>query len=113
MRIAVGSATDIVTESVDIVMMNDNLRSVFTALEIKRIILKNVKKNLFFALLQHRVHLDSSRFAGAARIRRLVDQMPMILAPAMSCSSISIVTNALRLRIFRLKVLEGAPRTSP
>ena len=110
--IAVGSGTDIAIESADIVMMNDDLRSVPAALEIGRATLKNIKQNLFFAFCYNVVCIPIA--AGLPVLLGydgLVDQMPMISALAMSCSSVSVVTNALRLRRFRPKALGEARQT--
>ena len=112
--IAVGSGTDIAMESADIVLMNDDLRSVPAALEIGRATLRNIKENLFFAFCYNVVCIPIA--AGLPVLLGydgLVDQMPMISALAMACSSVSVVSNALRLRKFRPRALEGAPRTSP
>ncbi len=112
--IAVGSGTDIAMESADIVLMNDDLRSVPAALEIGRATLRNIKENLFFAFCYNVVCIPIA--AGLPVLLGydgLVDQMPMISALAMACSSVSVVSNALRLRKFRPRALEGVPRTSP
>ena len=112
--IAVGSGTDIAMESADIVLMNDDLRNVPAALEIGRATLRNIKENLFFAFCYNVVCIPIA--AGLPVLLGydgLVDQMPMISALAMACSSVSVVSNALRLRKFRPRALEGAPRTSP
>ena len=109
--IAVGSGTDIAIESADIVMMNDDLRSVPAALEIGRATLRNIKENLFFAFCYNVVCIPIA--AGLPVLLGydgLVDQMPMISALAMSCSSVSVVTNALRLRRFRPRALTEARR---
>ena len=110
--IAVGSGTDIAIESADIVMMNDDLRSVPAALEIGRATLRNIKQNLFFAFCYNVVCIPIA--AGLPVLLGydgLVDQMPMISALAMSCSSVSVVTNALRLRRFRPDALGEARPT--
>ncbi|QHK18033.1 heavy metal translocating P-type ATPase [Methanomassiliicoccaceae archaeon DOK] len=107
--IAVGSGTDIAIESADIVMMNDDLRSVPAALEIGRATLRNIKENLFFAFCYNVVCIPIA--AGLPVLLGydgLVDQMPMISALAMSCSSVSVVANALRLRGFRPRALAEA-----
>ena len=107
--IAVGSGTDIAIESADIVMMNDDLRSVPAALEIGRATLRNIKENLFFAFCYNVVCIPIA--AGLPVLLgydSLVDQMPMISALAMSCSSVSVVANALRLRGFRPRALAEA-----
>ncbi len=99
--IAVGSGTDIAVESADIVMMNDDLRSVPAALEIGSATLKNIKENLFFAFCYNAVCIPIA--AGLPVLfgyDGLVDQMPMLSALAMSLSSISVVSNAMRLRGF-------------
>ncbi len=99
--IAVGSGTDIAVESADIVMMNDDLRSVPSALEIGSATLRNIKENLFFAFCYNAVCIPIA--AGLPVLLGydgLVDQMPMLSALAMSLSSISVVSNAMRLRSF-------------
>jgi len=104
---AVGSGTDIAIESADVVLMNDDLRSVPAALEIGKATLKNIKQNLFFALFYNAVCIPIA--AGLPAVfgyTDLVMIMPMLAAAAMSCSSISVVSNALRLRRFRPSALE-------
>ena len=104
--IAVGSGTDIAIESADVVLMNDDLRSVPAALEIGRATLKNIKQNLFFALFYNAVCIPIA--AGLPVIfgyEDLVMMMPMIAAAAMSLSSISVVSNAIRMRGFRPRSL--------
>ncbi len=104
--LAVGSGTDIAMESADIVLMNDDLRSVPAALEIGRATLKNIKQNLFFALVYNAICIPIA--AGVPVLFGYTDQvmiMPMVAAAAMSCSSISVVSNALRMRRFKPKSL--------
>ncbi|MDO5861706.1 MAG: heavy metal translocating P-type ATPase [Thermoplasmata archaeon] len=110
--IAVGSGTDIAIESADVVMMNDDLRSVPASIEIGRATLHNIRQNLFFAFVYNAICIPIA--AGLPVLLGydgLVDQMPMIAAAAMSLSSISVVSNAMRLRSFRPSAL-SAP-TSP
>ncbi len=112
--IAVGSGTDIAMESADIVLMNDDLRSVPAALEIGRATLKNIHENLFFAFVYNAICIPIA--AGLPVLfgyDDLVMQMPMISALAMSLSSISVVSNAMRLRGLRPRALGRAPRKSP
>jgi len=107
--IAVGSGTDIAIESADIVMMNDDLRSVPAALEIGRATIRNVRQNLFFAFCYNAVCIPIA--AGLPVVLGydgLVSEMPMISALAMSMSSISVVTNAARMRGFVPKALRRA-----
>jgi Cu+-exporting ATPase len=107
--IAVGSGTDIAIESADIVMMNDDLRSVPAALEIGRATIRNVRQNLFFAFCYNAVCIPIA--AGLPVVLGydgLVSEMPMLSALAMSLSSISVVTNAVRMRGFVPKALRRA-----
>ena len=105
---AVGSGTDIAMESADIVLMNGDLRSVPAALEIGRATLRNIKQNLFFAFCYNTVCIPIA--AGLPILlgfEGLVMQMPMLSAAAMSLSSVSVVSNALRLRGFEPLSLRG------
>jgi Cu+-exporting ATPase len=104
--IAVGSGTDIAIESADIILMNDDLRSVPAALEIGRSALRNIKQNLFFALVYNAICIPIA--AGLPILFGYEDHlmmMPMFAAAAMSLSSISVVTNAVRMRGFRPRSL--------
>ena len=95
--LAVGS--DIAMESADIILMNDDLRNVPATLEIGRATLRNIKQNLFFAFCYNAVCIPIA--AGLPVLfgfDGLVSQMPMLSAAAMSLSSISVVTNAVRMR---------------
>ena len=97
--IAIGSGTDIAIGSADVVLMNNDLRSVPISLEIGRRTLRNVKQNLFLAFCYNIIGIPVA--AGLLYIfgGPLLD--PMIAAAAMSLSSISVVSNAMRLGRFR------------
>ena len=103
---AVGSGTDIAMDSSDVVLMNEDIRSVPAAIEIGRATLRNIKENLFFAFCYNAVCIPIA--AGLPYIFgvSLIHEMPMIAAAAMSLSSISVVTNALRLKGFRPKSIQ-------
>ena len=96
--IAVGSGTDIAMDSADVVLMNSDLRSVPVSIKIGRRTLKNVKQNLFLAFCYNVIGIPIA--AGLLYVfgGPLLD--PMIAAAAMSLSSVSVVSNALRLRRF-------------
>ena len=100
---AVGSGTDIAMDSSDVVLMNDDIRSVPAAIEIGRATLRNIKQNLFFAFCYNAVCIPIAAGLPYVFGVSLIHEMPMIAAAAMSLSSISVVTNALRLRTFRPK----------
>lgn len=105
--IAVGSGTDIAIDSADVVMMNDDLRSVPAALEIGKATLKDIKENLFFAFIYNVICIPIA--AGLPVLLGydgLVDEMPMISAAAMAMSSITVSANALRLRGFKPAALK-------
>ena len=100
---AVGSGTDIAMDSSDVVLMNDDIRSVPAAIEIGRATLKNIKENLFFAFVYNAICIPIAAGLPYVFGVSLIHEMPMIAAAAMSMSSISVVTNALRLKGFRPK----------
>ena len=100
---AVGSGTDIAMDSSDVVLMNDDIRCVPAAIEIGRATLKNIKENLFLAFVYNAVCIPIAAGLPYVFGVSLIHEMPMIAAAAMSLSSISVVTNALRLKGFRPK----------
>jgi Cu+-exporting ATPase len=96
--IAIGSGTDIAIEAADVVIMNDDVRSIPAAIEMGRATLKNVKQNLFFAFCYNAVCIPIAAGLPYLFGVGMMTEMPMLAAAAMSLSSISVVTNALRLR---------------
>ena len=96
---AVGSGTDIAMGSADVVLMNDDLGSVPTAVGIGRRTMRHIRQNLFFAFMYNIIGIPVA--AGLLFIfgGPLLD--PMIAAAAMSLSSVSVVLNSLRLKAFR------------
>lgn len=101
--IAIGSGTDIAIGAADIVVMGDDVRSVPAAIEIGRATLSNVKQNLFLAFCYNAVCIPVVAVFLPLMLSEGSDvmmTMPMLAAAAMSLSSISVVSNALRLRGF-------------
>lgn len=100
--IAIGSGTDVAIESADIVLMKSDLIDVTTAIKLSRATIKNIKQNLFWAfgynVLGIPVAMGILHIFGGPLLN------PMIAAAAMSLSSVSVLTNALRLRKFNPEV---------
>ena len=94
--IAIGSGSDIAIESADIVLVNSNPMDVVSAVRISRLTLRNIKQNLFWALFYNCIGIPIA--AGALYPINGMLLSPMIGAMAMACSSIFVVTNALRLK---------------
>ncbi|MEY8001240.1 heavy metal translocating P-type ATPase [Clostridium sp. Mt-5] len=97
--IAIGSGTDVAIESADIVLMRSDLMDVPTAIELSKKTIKNIKENLFWAFGYNTLGIPVAMgilylFGGP-----LLN--PIIAALAMSFSSVSVLTNALRLKGFR------------
>ncbi|MCL2324643.1 MAG: heavy metal translocating P-type ATPase [Actinomycetia bacterium] len=97
--IAIGSGTDVALQSADIVLVHDDLCDVATSIELSRRTIRNVKQNLFWAFGYNVVGIPIA--AGVLHIFGGPLLNPMIAAAAMSLSSVSVVTNALRLKRFR------------
>lgn len=100
--IAIGAGTDIAIDSADIVLMKSDLADVPAAISLSRATMRNIKQNLFWALIYNVICIPVAAgvlsFAG-------VTLNPMIAAAAMSCSSVCVVSNALRLRGWKPVVL--------
>lgn len=97
--LAIGNGTDVAIESADIVLMNDDLKSVATAIELSDATMKNIKENLFWAfgynILGIPVAMGILHLFGGPLLN------PMIAGAAMSFSSVSVLLNALRLKRFK------------
>ena len=93
--IAIGAGTDIAIDSADIVLMKSDLADVPAAISLSRATMRNIKQNLFWALIYNVICIPVA--AGAISFAG-VTLNPMIAAAAMSCSSVCVVSNALRLR---------------
>jgi Cu+-exporting ATPase len=96
---AVGAGTDIALESADIVLINSNPKSAATAVRLSRAVIRNVKQNLFWAFIYNTIGIPLA--AGILYVPFGILLSPGIAALAMSCSSVCVVSNALRLRRFR------------
>ncbi|MEG6551163.1 heavy metal translocating P-type ATPase, partial [Desulfocurvibacter africanus] len=86
-------------ESGDMVLMTGNLRGVLTALRLSRAVMANIRQNLFWAFAYNVVGIPVA--AGLLYALGGPTLSPMIAGAAMAMSSVSVVTNALRLRFFR------------
>ncbi len=104
---AIGAGTDIAMESADVVLMNSSLRAVSSAIELSRATIRNIRQNLFWAFFYNTLGIPVA--AGLLVIPFGIQLSPMLGAAAMSMSSVFVVTNALRLRLFRTKALEETP----
>ena len=99
--IAIGAGTDIAIESADVVLVKSNLTDIVRLIQLSKKTLKNIKENLFWALIYNSIGIP---IASGVFYRLLGWQMnPMFGAFAMSLSSVCVVTNALRLRKFQPK----------
>lgn len=96
---AIGSGTDVAMESADIVLMRSDLMDVVTAIQLSKKTIKNIKENLFWAFGYNSAGLPIAAGVLYAFGGPLLN--PMFAAGAMALSSVSVVSNALRLRRFK------------
>ncbi len=97
--IAIGSGTDVAMESADIVLMKSDLMDVPTAIQLSKSTIRNIKQNLFWAFGYNVAGIPIA--AGVLHIFGGPLLNPMFAAAAMSLSSVSVVSNALRLKRFK------------
>lgn len=96
--IAIGGGTDIAMESADIILMRKDLKDVAVAMKLSHATIKNIKENLFWAFLYNSLGIPVAAGVLFLVTGHLLN--PMIAGGAMAMSSVSVVTNALRLRNF-------------
>jgi len=97
--IAIGGGTDIALEAADVALLRGDLRDVVTAVRLSRAVMRNIRLNLFWAFFYNVLGIPVA--AGALYPAFGWQLSPMIGTAAMACSSLFVVTNALRLRKFR------------
>jgi Cu+-exporting ATPase len=96
--IAMGTGTDIAMEASDITLVKGNLKSVATALALSRATLRTIKQNLFWAFAYNVVLIPTAILSPL--IPFLKENAPIFAAAAMALSSVTVVSNSLRLRRF-------------
>ena len=97
--IAIGAGTDIAIESADVVLMKSDLMDAVNAVNLSKAVMRNIKQNLFWAFIYNSIGIPLA--AGVLYPAFALKLSPMFAAAAMSLSSFSVVTNALRLRFFK------------
>ncbi|MBN2222824.1 MAG: heavy metal translocating P-type ATPase, partial [Vallitaleaceae bacterium] len=97
--IAIGSGTDVAIESADVVLVKNSLADVITALDLSKATIRNIKQNLFWAFIYNIIGIPVAAGLFYKGFNLKLD--PMLAALAMSFSSVSVVTNALRLKGFK------------
>ncbi len=95
---AIGAGTDVAVESASVVLMKSDLRDVPTAIRLSRAVVRNIRQNLFWAFFYNCLGIPLA--AGVFYPLFGLRLSPMFAAAAMSCSSIFVVSNALRLKWF-------------
>jgi P-type Cu+ transporter len=98
--IAMGTGTDVAMESAGITLLKGDLAALVRARRLSRAVMRNIKQNLFFAFIYNSVGVPIA--AGILYPKFGILLSPIIAAAAMSFSSVSVITNALRLRNTKL-----------
>lgn len=98
--IAMGTGTDVAMESADVTLVNGNLQGIVRAFRLSKKVMKNIRQNLFFALIYNTIGIPIA--AGVLFPFFGILLSPMIAALAMSFSSVSVIMNSLRLRRVKL-----------
>ncbi|HKI61301.1 MAG TPA: heavy metal translocating P-type ATPase [Mariprofundaceae bacterium] len=96
---AIGAGTDVAIESADITLMRSSLDGVVTAIEISKATLRNIKQNLFGAFVYNTLGIPIAAGLLYPLMGLLLN--PMLAGAAMAMSSVTVVSNANRLRLFR------------
>ncbi len=96
---AIGTGTDVAIAASDITLISGNLQGIVTAIKLSRATMRNIRQNLFFAFIYNIIGIPVAAGILYPFWGWLLN--PMIAGAAMACSSVSVVTNALRLRKFQ------------
>jgi Cu+-exporting ATPase len=108
--IAIGTGTDVAIEAADVTLISGALEGAVTSVGLSRATMRNIRQNLFFAFVYNILGIPVA--AGALYAATGVLLNPMIAAAAMALSSLSVVTNANRLRGFRAAGLPAEGETT-
>jgi P-type Cu+ transporter len=101
--IAIGTGTDVAIAASDITLISGDLQGIVTAIQLSRATIRNIRQNLFFAFIYNIAGIPIAAGILYPVFGWLLS--PIIAGAAMAFSSVSVVTNALRLRNFRPKIL--------
>ncbi|WAJ46630.1 heavy metal translocating P-type ATPase [Mycobacterium sp. Aquia_216] len=104
--LAIGTGTDVAIEAADITLISGSLAGVVTSIRLSRATMRNIRQNLFFALIYNAIGIPLA--AGVLYPLLGLRLSPMIAAGAMALSSLSVVGNANRLRRYRIQPTRGA-----
>jgi Cu+-exporting ATPase len=104
--LAIGTGTDVAIEAADITLISGSLAGVVTAIRLSRATMRNIRQNLFFALVYNAVGIPVA--AGVLYPVAGIRLSPMLAAAAMALSSLSVVSNANRLRRYHSPPLPPA-----
>ena len=101
--IAIGTGTDIAIAASDITLISGDLQGIVTAIQLSRATIRNIRQNLFFAFIYNALGIPIAAGILFPLFGWLLN--PMIAGSAMAFSSVSVLTNALRLRNFQPKTI--------
>jgi Cu+-exporting ATPase len=101
--IAIGTGTDVAIAASDITLISGDLQGIVTAIQLSRATISNIRQNLFFAFIYNVLGIPIAAGILYPLLGWLLS--PIIAGAAMAFSSVSVVTNALRLRNFRPKIV--------
>ena len=104
--VAIGAGTDVAIESADIVLMKSDLLDAVTAVELSKKVIRNIKQNLFWAFIYNIIGIPLA--AGVWYPLFHLQLSPMFASAAMSLSSVCVVSNALRLKLFKPSYVQKA-----
>jgi Cu+-exporting ATPase len=98
---AIGTGTDVAVESADVVLMRGDLNEVSTAIALSRATIRNIRQNLFWAFIYNMAGIPLAAGLLYAFGEPLLN--PIFAGAAMALSSVSVVSNALRLKRFKIR----------
>ncbi|GAX38253.1 copper-translocating P-type ATPase [Nodularia sp. NIES-3585] len=101
--IAIGTGTDVAIAASDITLISGDLQGIVTAIQLSRATIRNIRQNLFFAFIYNVIGIPVAAGILFPLFGWLLN--PILAGAAMALSSISVVTNALRLRKFQPKII--------
>ena len=109
--IAMGTGTDVAMESAGVTLMSGDLRGLVTAISLSRATMRNIRQNLFWAFGYNVILIPVAMGVLYPINGMLLD--PILAAAAMALSSVTVVSNALRLRRFKVRGAATGSRPRP